>query len=470
MVRTGFFLAPLLCGAAGYKPHVCSAPLDGEEGRPSENILAEYEITQVQVVTRHGARSPYHSIPNVSNPHHFICQLHGEEAEVASRWPELFRVHDRTDVPVVPQPPLHLGTESDGVTCQLGGLLMEGVKQTRAIGVHLREAYGEFLANLAPSQLYARTETIPRVVISTVSLLSGLLLGRQGDIQPAAQQYPIYIIEPDSQEPMNGLPCAAGSAFKTKADKEYRYPESVAKRLGHLFGLQDFGPYLKTVDPAIADVTYTALCDGGNFPCGPGGCVDAVLQHELDGLYDKKWTSQFGQGDGLKGSKLLMYPLIKEVFSFMTSESRPRFVLFTGRDLVIGPVASALGFFDNQWPPFASHIVFELWQPKGAGSNAKSNLRVRVLFDGVVVSSKFGCKSELCPLEAFHAVVEGLLDGHSSHTEACAQEVTSTLGVMPEQNGALLLAAASLAALLAFLLRAARPPVPSIEETYRPLL
>jgi len=32
-------------------------------------------------------------------------------------------------------------------------------------------------------------------------------------------------------------------------------------------------------------------------------------------------------------------------------------------DITIAPVLSALGAFDNMWPPLASHIAFEVWGP-----------------------------------------------------------------------------------------------------------
>merc|ERR1712139_565716 len=111
---------------------------------------------------------------------------------------------------------------------------------------------------------------------------------------------------------MSGLPCSAAASLKAKADQSFQYPQEVLKRLGRIFGVRDFTPYLETVDPALADITYTAMCDGGDLPCGPGGCVNPALQDWMSALYDEKWCTQYaGKAGGARFASLLMYPLVK---------------------------------------------------------------------------------------------------------------------------------------------------------------
>ncbi|CAN0385483.1 unnamed protein product, partial [Hapterophycus canaliculatus] len=40
---------------------------------------------------------------------------------------------------------------------------------------------------------------------------------------------------------------------------------------------------------------------------------------------------------------------------------RTKFVLFSGHDTVVAPLLAALGAYDCRWPPYASHVAFELW-------------------------------------------------------------------------------------------------------------
>jgi hypothetical protein len=43
---------------------------------------------------------------------------------------------------------------------------------------------------------------------------------------------------------------------------------------------------------------------------------------------------------------------------------------------VIAPVLAAIGAYDCKWPPYASHIEFELWQTSNATATASAFVRV----------------------------------------------------------------------------------------------
>lgn len=57
----------------------------------------------------------------------------------------------------------------------------------------------------------------------------------------------------------------------------------------------------------------------------------------------------------------------------LSGDSRTKFALFSGHDTVIAPVLAALGAYDCRWPPYASHIVFELWSKHGEQDTSTSN-------------------------------------------------------------------------------------------------
>lgn len=407
------------------KPAVCSA-------RVTESPLQipHYKLVQLQLVMRHGARSPYHNLPNQTNPHRFMCDLHGAERSQANLWSQNFKVIDVAGEALDPQPPLESAlTQADGHTCPPGGLMEEGVRQCRNIGFYLLKSYRPLLSELSVDNTYVRAMDIPRVLLSSVSLLSTMLLASPRALR---QRFPVVIERNSKQEAMNGLDCPRGSLLKIRQDKAFQYPPKIVSDLGHIFGIRKPASILRTVDPAIADVTYTALCDGSDqLPCGPAGCMNISLQKTLEGYYDKKWCNQFtGAQGGQESSELLMYPFIKEIVDRMslnfTSEAvpgkhvRPRLAVYVGRDLVIGPVAAALGFFDCRWPPFAAHILFELWEPVAKRKDMEP--MVRVIFDGEPVTSKVrGCKGmDLCSLADLQRAVEGLLGEYSTHAKACA--------------------------------------------------
>ena len=158
-----------------------------------------------------------------------------------------------------------------------------------------------------------------------------------------------------------------------------------------------------------------------------------------------------------------------------------KFTLYSGHDTVIAPVLAALGVYNRfcTWPPYASHIVFELWKNARTPSLTRPSnetmrdFYVRVLYNGKDVTRHIPqCRvaaqealqadqnarfrqsrmrstldelggsthyqlnepppkyrdptfermydgKHLCSLEAFARQIDGLLDGASSMTEAC---------------------------------------------------
>jgi hypothetical protein len=313
--------------------------------------------------------------------------------------------------------------------------MAEGVAQCRRVGERFLKAYPSLLDNLSSEDTYVRSMWDPlarpaliRVLMSTEVLLDAVL---PASPKTWARRFPIQVKKDGKEDPMNGPNCPLGQALSKRQDAMFQMPANLVSELGRIFGVQDFSKSAQGVDPAIADVSYTALCDGGELPCGPGGCVNASLFETLEKYFNEKWCTQYtGAEGGQVSSELLMYPLYKELVDRMNKKQvdrtnktikRPRFVLYQGRDLVVGPVAAALGFFDCLWPPFASHIAFELWEPQ-EGNNGDP--KVRVLFDGKPVTEKVrGCGGKaFCPLADLREAIEGLLGGHQTHEEACNAE------------------------------------------------
>lgn len=133
--------------------------------------------------------------------------------------------------------------------------------------------------------------------------------------------------------------------------------------------------------------------------------------------------------------------------------------LYSGHDTVIAPVLAALGLYSDDlciWPPYASRIVFELWQRVGdssaAGSAAKpaaavTEHYVRVIYNGKDLTPNIpSCISERvkraaiggshaknirlasaansqspspCSLQALGVQIQAMLGPHSSLEAAC---------------------------------------------------
>lgn len=55
----------------------------------------------------------------------------------------------------------------------------------------------------------------------------------------------------------------------------------------------------------------------------------------------------------------------------MSGKSATKFALFSGHDTVVAPLLAALGAYDCRWPPYASHVAFELWSKPSQGKPSK---------------------------------------------------------------------------------------------------
>eukprot|EP00747_Dinoflagellata_sp_TGD_P070866 gnl/TRDRNA2_/TRDRNA2_156783_c0_seq1.p1 gnl/TRDRNA2_/TRDRNA2_156783_c0~~gnl/TRDRNA2_/TRDRNA2_156783_c0_seq1.p1 ORF type:complete len:217 (+),score=25.73 gnl/TRDRNA2_/TRDRNA2_156783_c0_seq1:53-703(+) len=174
-------------------------------------------------------------------------------------------------------------------------------------------------------------------------------------------------------------------------------------------------------------------CDGGELPCGRAGCLDVASAELLEKSSNKWWCDYFSGSDGgLEAWQLRMYPFLREVSQRLVqkmSGTGPSFVLYSGHDSAIAPIAAALGFFRDgdacRWPRLAAHIVVELWLPASdqwpAGLLSRLS-KVRILYNGVAVTSGvIGCRGrgELCPVRDFIAGVNGSLGGYVSYSSAC---------------------------------------------------
>ena len=128
------------------------------------------------------------------------------------------------------------------------------------------------------------------------------------------------------------------------------------------------------------------------------------------------------------------------------SDSDEKLSVFSGHDTVIAPVLAALGLYENElcvWPPYASRIVFELWEEQGKSklsdaTGSDTSLYVRVIFNGKDLTHRIpACKAErdaaahpgslrvsvkksiMCSLEALEVQVQNMLGHHTSLKAAC---------------------------------------------------
>ncbi|CAM9307241.1 unnamed protein product, partial [Laminaria digitata] len=102
------------------------------------------------------------------------------------------------------------------------------------------------------------------------------------------------------------------------------------------------------------------------------GCVSPVLALSAMSEADRQMCMKYvGAAGGGEAAALSLYPFTREILTNMrdvlSGKSAMKFALFSGHDTVIAPLLAALGAYDCRWPPYASHVAFELWSKPSQG-------------------------------------------------------------------------------------------------------
>jgi hypothetical protein len=175
------------------------------------------------------------------------------------------------------------------------------------------------------------------------------------------------------------------------------------------------------------------------------------IQREGDRLYCSRYAGAHG---GSQATKLSLYPFLTEIVSKLEAaavNASSGLTIFSGHDTVIAPTLAGLGVYDRdsflcRWPSYASRIVFELYRPRSMTANKSSAPMIRVIFNGVDVTSLIRACSDsimlgeqdldhlrgssgygrdvkypraLCPLSRLRAQIENMINPYSSFEDAC---------------------------------------------------
>jgi len=149
-----------------------------------------------------------------------------------------------------------------------------------------------------------------------------------------------------------------------------------------------------------------------SLPCRNGVCITKDdLQVVHDGA-NFEMTYQYADDEI---AKLSVGEFMNEVHDFMlngTYNRGPIYALFAAHDFTIAQLFQALHLGIRIWPPYASHVTFEMWKQKGT-----SNLAVRVLYNGQIMNIP-ECKNGVYCTEAEYSAILKRLKV-TNYAEAC---------------------------------------------------
>ncbi|KAF7663056.1 hypothetical protein LDENG_00219580 [Lucifuga dentata] len=350
-----------------------------------------YELKLVQVLFRHGARTPLRSIPDV----------------MEAQWlPTLLEPPEHTHINYVvtdlhggPRPPAPV-EDSYRKNVLTGGtfpgqLTTLGMQQLYELGERLRKRYIEdspFLSStFSPAEVYVRSTNIVRTIESARCLVAGLFQQKQKEIVPI---------------------------LTTEAESEILYPNYHGCKLlkiacGHLWAesstLPDIAADLQSIQKALGIAAHQHIDfilirddmvarEAHGLPCPPALDTwrDTVEQRAVDMMYhvyqhSKRETLQLCVGPLLH----TMITNIDENLQGTSAEPDRKLFLYSVHDTTLIPCLLTMGIFDMKWPPYAGDITLELHQHR----QTKEPF-VKVSYIGQDQHLP-GCSGVYCPLQEF---------------------------------------------------------------------
>jgi hypothetical protein len=354
-----------------------------------------------------------------------------------------------------------------------GQLTSLGFMQLVEVGKVFQEAYGELVNKLMKLKydkqkedvnwnyrspnindyIYIRSTNYERTIQSTTGLLSTFL----SDLLGPNNKLNINIFYDEMDEIMHGVglrqsshsvqegnksgeellngKCNFAAELGRKQRESFNTSNSVINLLVNIFDDESIKTRFIT---ELVDTSITKVCHNQQLPCNinnPGKCLNEKLLANMMEDADKAFCNAYvGKNGGEISTLLSTYPFMIEILNNLlhavsSSNLSSKYMnVYIGHDTVISPVLAALGIFKHakycKWPPYASRIVFELWQNKNK-TGQKEYSFIRVIYNGDDVTSlipscsQYNKDGPLCPIILFEKQIHDMLGDKSSLIEAC---------------------------------------------------
>ncbi|KAI8868100.1 phosphoglycerate mutase-like protein [Ramicandelaber brevisporus] len=413
------------------------------------------KLKLVQIVVRHGDRTPVHS--TLDTFAEWDCSSRPEISKLEDRArlgdgnkDEDKHYADSNESPSIvhrvsiPEKGGYSWAIPTKGNCVRGQLTMKGMWQHRELGKHLRDIYVDKL-NYLPKVLdhtedvYVRHTYIWRTKQSAMSLIEGMFPNATYNNKQPFE----FVQYPQEIETMFSNPGACPKLKVTFGQMQQSVPykryiksqaalhDELIDILGSPFGS---GDWMNSMEGWM-DILNTHSCHNKQLPCSSQNktqcaTTEIVKQLNLAGSFEYAWTKRddpFAPTYNRLGSGPFVSEL-KRRWEQVNGETEPasrgpKFEVYSAHDDTVSYLLGTLQAYDMRWPPYASNLIFELWERDQPVESGKDSYVFRVIYNGQVLRVPWADLNEVS-YDDFVRYLQPYI--------AAPEELRNECGVVPE--------------------------------------
>jgi len=386
---------------------------------PPLNTTKNLSLLQVEVLFRHGDRTPFswYSTPGLygrkqcwpNDTASWTCDVNylnypspNNNVDSLPSTGVLFRkVYDS-------------GTNVEAGNCDVGQLTQKGFFQEITNGKMLRNYYVDQLGFLPTSLteadmnvIHVRSDDEPRTVLSAQGVILGLFPPSNNSqnliIDIHTRSAPLAVMETNptlcprlGQIHEEAVASPEWVAFWNKV------ATPLAQKISSILGV----PFTPDNLEDFNDCSNGHYCHG--FPLYPGMDLSLIQAMERVSLFGENYLNSYP--NVTYNAKRGIGFLINEMYQGLAAKladpedaSVPSILLFSGHDTTIMPWLTAYGLPPSEWVGYASTLLVELYQDNDGGDNM-----VRVIYNQQELTIP-GCGGVLCDWETFSNITQSLV-------------------------------------------------------------
>ncbi|XP_070798779.1 lysophosphatidic acid phosphatase type 6 [Pituophis catenifer annectens] len=363
-----------------------AAKSDGD----SSSNPGQPELKLVQVLFRHGARTPLRPIPGVEQVDWDPILL---EIPAQTKFPYIVTNLTGGPRPFSPYEENYKKTVLKGGVIA-GQLTKVGMQQMFSLGERLRKRYIEetnFLSSsYKSSEILVRSTNIDRNLESTRCLLAGLFQQqKEGAVTIVTDNAESEILYPNpgNCQQLKRLH-RDGMASVNLHQGLCEDLKNIKQKLG--ISNEQKVDFILLLDNIFAEQAH----DLPSYPVLKNS-MQLIEQRAVDSFFyitknNSREILQMSVGPLLNAIE----NNIKKAIEPPSSDIKTRkLILYAVHDVTLFPLLVAMGVFNSKWPPYAADVTLELYQHS-------KDWFIRLIYNGEELIPR-GCKDGLCPLEDF---------------------------------------------------------------------